>query len=210
MRIASSVLFLLACLCAAQSPSAPGSPTSASRGGVGEPQATAAPGPAKMENVSTLVQQQFGPRFTIPTKFPTVLIVADFDGDGVEDVAIVADSRDPLSDSYDYKYTVSDPYYSFFGYGNPTNTVTFGRADPNHSHDLLIIFGAGADAWHAATPKAKFVVINVPFDEINVGRMLIKKGKPPIYVIKAMETRSMEDSAVFWDAKKKKWKWQPA
>jgi len=108
------------------------------------------------------------------------------------------------------KYTVSDPYYSFFGYGNPSNTVTFGRADPNHSHDLLIIFGAGSDAWHAATPKAKFVVINVPFDEINVGRMLIKKGKPPIYVIKAVESRTMDDSAVFWDAKKKKWRWQPA
>lgn len=173
------------------------------------PQAPA-PAPVQMENVSDLVKQQFGPGFKIPAKFSTVLIAADFDGDGVEDVAIVADSRDPITDSFDYKYIVSDPYYSFFGYGNPQNTVAFGRSDPVHNHDLLIIFGAGPDAWHAATPKAKFVVINVPFDEINVGRMLIKKGKPPIYVIKAVETGTMDDSAVFWDAKKKKWKWQPA
>jgi hypothetical protein len=189
MRILSWSFFLIACLGLAQSP---------------------APSPVRMENVGALVKQQFGPSFTIPAKFTTVLIVADFDGDGVEDVAVVADSRDPITDSFDYKYDVSDPYYSYFGYGNPNNTMTFSRSDPSHSHDLLIIFGAGAEAWHAATPKAKFVVINVPFDEINVGRMLIKKKKPPIYVIKAIEERSMEDSAVFWDAKKKKWKWQPA
>lgn len=196
MRILSTFLFLMVCLGAAQSPSAP--------------QAASSAPPVKMENVSALVKQQFGSNFKIPDKFPTVLIAADFDGDGVEDVAIVADSRDPMTDSYDYKYSVSDPYYSYFGYGNPVNTVGFGRSDMERNHDLLIIFGAGADAWHAATPKAKFVVINVPFDEITVGRMQIKKGKPPIFVIKAVETRSMDDSAVFWDAKKKKWKWQPA
>jgi len=196
MRILSWSFFLIACLVTAQSP-APQTPA-------------AAPAPIKMENVGDIVKEQFGPNFTIPAKFPTVLITADFDGDGVEDVAIVADSRDPITDSFDYKYSVSDPFYSYFGYGNPANTVSFGRADAGHNHDLLIIFGSGVDAWHSATPKAKFVVINVPFDEIVVGRMLIKKGKPPIYVIKAQEMRSMEDSAVFWDAKKKKWKWQPA
>ena len=194
MRILSWSIFLIACLGLAQSP-APKVPAAA---------------PARMENVGALVKEQFGSSFTVPAKFTTALITADFDGDGVEDVAVVADSRDPITDSFDYKYSVSDPYYSYFGYGNPNNTLAFSRSDPNHSHDLLIIFGAGPDAWHAETPKAKFVVINVPFDAINVGSMLIKKGKPPIYVIKAMEERSMEDSAVFWDAKKKKWKWQPA
>jgi hypothetical protein len=206
----SSFLFLVACLCAAQPQTPSASPTSASRDGASGAQSASAAGPAKIEDVSALVKQQFGSSFTVPAKFNKVLIAADFDGDGVEDVAIVADSRDPITDSFEFKYSVSDPYYTYFGYGNPTNTLAFGRAEMETNHDLLIIFGAGAEAWHAATPKAKFVVVNVPFDDVKMGRMLIKKGKPPIYVIKAIETRSMEDSAVFWDAKKKKWKWQPA
>src|SRR5262249_21076440 len=194
MSMMSRALFLSACLCAAQAPPATQTPAAAN--------------PVKLESISALVRQQFGPSFTVPARFSTMLIGADFDGDGVEDVAIVADSKEPLPDSYDYKYVVSDPYYSYFGFGNPSQTAAFGRADPGRNHDLLVIFGSGPDAWRSATPKAKFVLINVPFDEINVGRMLIKKGKPPIYVIKAVETQIM-DSAVFWDAKKKKWKWQP-
>ena len=111
MRILSRFIFLLACLGVAQSPSTPASPTTDSRGGVGAPQASAAP-QVNVENVSTLVKEQFGSSFKVPAKFPTVLVAADFDGDGVEDVAIVADSRDPITDSFDYKYSVADPYYT--------------------------------------------------------------------------------------------------
>jgi len=156
----------------------------------------------------TVLKQQFGPTFTLPQGYPTPLITADFDGDGIEDVVIVADSKEPLPDSYAFKYTVSDPYNSYFGFGNPAVTSSFNTSDPKRSHHLLVIFGAGADAWHAATPKAKFVMINVPFDSIEVGRMLIKKNKPPIFVIKTRESQIM-DSALFWDAKKKRWKWEP-
>lgn len=162
----------------------------------------------KMEPITPLVKQQFGPGFTITSSLPTSIVVADFDGDGIEDAAIVADSKDPLPDSYSFKYSVSDPYYTFFGLGNPRQTASFGHADPQHNHDLLIIFGVGPDAWRSATPKAKFVLINVPFDTIEVGRMLVKKDKPPIFVIRATESRLM-DSSVYWDAKKKRWKWQP-
>ena len=158
--------------------------------------------------VSTIVQQQFGPAFTAAEKFPTPVLTADFDGDGVEDIAIVADSKDPLPDSYQYKYQVADPYNAFFGFGDPRQTVGMGRLDPRQNHALLVIFGSGPDAWRAATPKAKFVLINVPFDTIAVGRMLVKKNKPPIFVIKALESELM-DSAVFWDAKKKRWRWEP-
>jgi hypothetical protein len=154
------------------------------------------------------VKRQFGPTFAVTTKIQSPLITADFDGDGVEDAVIVADSKEPLPDSYEFKYSVADPYNSYFGFGNPRITSTFGQSDPGQNHDLLVIFGAGKDAWRAATPKAKFVLINVPFDVIEVGRMLVKKKKPPVFVIKAVESRVM-DSAVWWDAKKKKWKWEP-
>ncbi len=38
--------------------------------------------------------------------------------------------------------------------------------------------------------------------------MLVGKKKPPIFVIKALEAQIM-NSAVFWDAKKKRWRWEP-
>lgn len=187
MRLAGEVLLLSACLAAAQK----------------QPSAT-----ANLESVAQLVKQQFGVGFSIPPKFPTVLITADFDGDGVEDVAIVADCKDPLPDSFDFKYVVADPYNSFFGFGDPRMTAGYGRSDPEHNHDLLVILGAGADSWHAAVPKAKFVLVNVPFDNIEVGRLLMKKNKPPIFVIRAIESQVME-SNVYWDAKKRRWRWQP-
>lgn len=188
MQFLTTVLLALVYLAGAQSPSASN--------------------PPKPEPVAPLVKQQFGPAFTLATTMQLALITADFDGDGVEDVAIVADSKDPLPDSFQYKYEVADPYNSYFGFGNPRITASYGKNDPGHNHNLLVIFGAGPEAWRAATPKAKFVLINVPFDTIEVGRMLIKKNKPPIFVIKALEARLM-DSAVYWDAKKKRWRWEP-
>jgi hypothetical protein len=183
----------------------------ASFAAVQTPQVAAPPAaissPDDTAQLAALVKQQFGGTFGLPEKFPTKMIIADFDGDGVEDVAIVANSKDPLPDSYAFKYEVADPYHAYFGFGNPRLTAGF-RSDPEHSHDLLVIFGAGKEGWHAATPKAKFVLINVPFDSVEVGRMLISKKKPPIFVIKALESQVM-DSAVWWDGKKKKWKWEP-
>jgi len=42
----------------------------------------------------------------------------------------------------------------------------------------------------------------------GIGRILLKKNKSPVFVIRAVESELM-DSNVFWDAKKKKWKWEP-
>ena len=194
MKFMGKLLFLAACVAVAQS-SAPVQSV---------PAAPAAGSDASP--LATLVKQQFGSTFTIPAKFATP-IVADFDGDGVEDVAIVADSKEPFPDSYAFKYQVGDPYNAYFGMNNPQVSAAF-HADPEHSHHVLIIFGSGAEGWHAATPKAKFVLIDLPFDSLEVGRLLVSKKKPPIFVIKAHEAQIME-SAVWWDAKKKRWKWLP-
>src|SRR5262245_61561945 len=187
MKLLVNGLFLAACLVAAHSSTA---------------------GPDKPESFSPLVKKQFGDSFKVTTSTAAAVITADFDGDGVEDVAIVADSKDPLPDSFDFKYDVADPYNAFFGFGDPRHTAGFNRLDPKRNHDVLVIFGAGPEAWRAEAPKAKFVLINVPFDSVEGGRALLKKGKPPIFVIRAVEARLM-DSNVYWDAKKKKWKWQP-
>jgi hypothetical protein len=196
MKHLGRVLFLLAvCLAAGQTLPAPG-------------QMSPPPAGSAALALGPLVQQQFGPTFSLAEKFPTPVITGDFDGDGVEDLVMVAEGKDPLPDSYQYKYQVADPYNAFFGFGDPRQTATMGHIDPRQNHALLVIFGAGAEAWRAATPKAKFVLINVPFDTIAAGRLLVKKNKPPIVVIKAIEARIME-SAVFWDAKKKRWRWEP-
>ena len=190
MKPAVSVLFLAACLISAQTQPAP------------------SPSPTPAADLPALIKQQFGATFSLQPKFPTPLITADFDGDGVEDAVIVAKSDEPFPDSYNFKYTVVDPYNSYFGLGNPAISSSFSTIDPTRNHDLLVILGSGPDAWRAAVPKAKWVMINVPFDDIGVGRMLIKKDKPPIFVIKTVETQLM-DSTVYWDAKKKRWRWQP-
>ena len=196
MNLVGKFLLLAACAAAAQSPQS------------SQPAAAAASATnADSTQLAAIVKQQFGETFTIPAKFSPAFIAADFDGDGVEDVAIVADSKDPLPDSFAFKYEVADPYHAYFGFGNPKITSTF-SADPGHTHHFLVIFGSGKEAWHAATPKAKFVLINVPFDTFEVGRMLISKKKPPIFVIKAVESQIM-DSAVWWETKKKRWRWEP-
>jgi len=164
--------------------------------------------PALASDLADMIQKQFGKTFSLPAKFPTPLITGDFDGDGVEDVAIVADSAEPAPDSYQYKYSVSDPYNSFFGLGNPTISANFGTIDTKHAHVLLVIFGAGAEAWKAAVPKAKFAIVNVPFDTIESGRLLIKKDKPPIYIIRPKEAQILE-ATLYWEAKKKRWRWSP-
>jgi hypothetical protein len=194
MNLVGKFLLLAASVAAAQSPQS-SQPAAASAAGTDSTQ------------LAAIVKQQFGDTFTIPEKFSPAFIAADFDGDGVEDVAIVADSKDPLPDSFAFKYEVADPYHAYFGFGNPKITSTF-SADPGHTHHFLVIFGSGKEAWHAATPKAKFVLINVPFDTFAVGRILISKKKPPIFVIKAVESQIM-DSAVWWETKKKRWRWEP-
>jgi hypothetical protein len=93
MKFLGKVLFLAACVAAAQSPQ------------TSQPTAAPAAPAADAAQLSALVKQQFGETFTVPAKFPTPLITADFDGDGVRDVAIVADSKNPLPDSYAFCMT---------------------------------------------------------------------------------------------------------
>src|ERR1700681_1206477 len=141
MKLMGKVIFLAAALVAAQS----------------SPATNPAADNDETAQLAALVKQQFGPTFKLPPKFPTPLITGDFDGDGVEDVAIVADSKEPIPDSYAFKYELADPYGAYFGFGNPAISATFNATDPRYNHNILVIFGAGPEAWHAATPKAKFV-----------------------------------------------------
>jgi len=72
---------------------------------------------------------------------------------------------------------------------------------------LLIIHGAGADAWRSDTPKAKFVIINFPFRQLAIKHIQIKR-KRVVNAVFAEETGSDQmTSAIFFDGKK--YKYQP-
>ncbi len=98
------------------------------------------------------VQRQFGNQFTIlPDIQPTF---GDLDGDGVEDVAIAARCKNPMLDQGEHDYKVVDPYYDYFGYGDPKMTTTFSAGDPSQRGlVVLIIYGATKDGWGSANSQ---------------------------------------------------------
>jgi len=161
---------------------------------------------AKQASDNDFVQKQFGSTCTRePGPQP---LTADLDGDGVEDVVIVARCANPLMDEAEHNYKVIDPYDAFFGYGDPKVTTQFSSEEPQRRGlALLIIHGTGAEAWHAAEPKAKFVVVNLPFKQLAVKKLTVRKKT--VMAIYAEEAREGEGtvSAIFWDGKK--YKYQP-
>lgn len=152
--------------------------------------------------LTELVKKQFGPAYTVVDDFTPVLLTGDLNGDGVEDAVIVGRCKNPLVDAKEFSYRVLDPHHAYFGFSNPNVTYEFNMRDPLRNRFLLVIHGAGEEGWRAATPKEKFVLINVPFDRLALGRILIKKKV--IRAISAEET-SILTSAIYWDGKKYKW-----
>ncbi len=69
-------------------------------------------------------------------------MIADLNGDGVDDIVIVARCKNALIDQADKNYKVIDPMNSFFGYGNPAITTSFAPDDPK-----LAWSGAAGDSW---------------------------------------------------------------
>lgn len=151
------------------------------------------------------IHKQFGEEFSLtPVSTP---FVRDIDGDGIDDFVIVARSKKPMLDAAEHSYRVIDPYYDFFGYGDPKLTASFGSEDLSEKNlVILVIHGSGTDAWRAETPKAKFVIINLPFKKVVVRRLQLRKKQ--VNAIFAEEANSSAgDSVVFWDGSK--YRYQP-
>jgi hypothetical protein len=157
-------------------------------------------------DLQKIVAREFGPSFKVLTEFPA--LQADLDGDNKPDMIIVATSDDPMLDQAQFHYKVADPYDTFFGFGDPTLTSKF-RTDPGVRRMLLIIHDwqeperdlksvpkANRESW-----KAKFVLINLPFQKLEMGRALI--NKKVVTAIKAQEAEGQ--SYVYWAGKKYKW-----
>jgi hypothetical protein len=150
------------------------------------------------------VHEQFGASCALDPQF--VPLTADLNGDGVEDLVLVARCKNALIDQDEKNYRVIDPMNAFYGYGNPRVTSSMGQADPRlKGISLLVIHGAGADAWRSAKPGEKFVVINLEIKTVTVRKMKIskKKSTPAIYVEES--TGDEMTSAIYWDGKKYKY-----
>ncbi len=157
--------------------------------------------PAVDEN---FVHKQFGSEFTlIPNLAP---LIGDFNGDGIADIVIPARAKSALIGEAEYHYKALDPYTSFFGLGDPRITSEFASEDPAYrGFVLLIIHGDGPEAWRSPTPKAKFVIINLPFRRIALKRVQVKRKKV-VTAIYAEETGGDGmTSATYFDGKKYKY-----
>lgn len=154
---------------------------------------------------NAFVQKQFGSNCSLIGIAP---VAADLDGDGVEDIAIPARCTSPMMDQAENSYLVIDPYDGFFGYGNPAVTTQYSSEDPlRKGYSLLIIHGSGVDAWRSEVPKAKFMVVNLPYRTVVAKKFAArKKIQMAIYV---NETGVGDDimSIIYWDGKK--YRYQP-
>ncbi len=142
------------------------------------------------------VSLNFGPSFTFIEKFP--VMTGDMDGDGAEDAVFVLTRKDnPLGDEEEFHYKVIDPYDEYFGWGDPKVTSKFNAHDPDAVKYIAIVHN-----WRAATPKAKYLVINLPFEKLSITRIPVKKKMATAI---SAEDLSGITSAIYWDGKKYKW-----
>jgi len=160
-----------------------------------------APSPAVTDE---LIHKQFGDNCSLlpgPAQF-----VADLDGDGIDDLVVAAKCKNPMADRDEYNFVVADPYDSFLGFGDVKITSTFASDVPERRGvSLLIIHGVEKEAWRAEAPKAKFLLINLPFKTLVVKKLSSKKRTMAgIYMEEAAEGDTTS-SVLFWDGKKYKY-----
>jgi hypothetical protein len=161
--------------------------------------------PSKTVVDDDFIQKQFGSTCKLMPGPPQ--LKADLDGDGVEDLVVAGHCTNPLVDQAENNFTVIDPYNTFYGYGDTKITTQFASEDPaTRGLVLLVIHGVGPEAWRADKPKAKFVIINLPFKQIAVKKLTVKKKM--VMAIYAEETGGDRmTSATFWDGRK--YRYQP-
>ncbi len=160
-----------------------------------------APSPAVTDE---LIHKQFGDNCSLlagPSQF-----VADLDGDGIEDLVVAAKCKNPMADKDEYSFVVADPYDTFLGYSDVKVTSTFASDEPERRGvSLLIIHGADKDGWRAETPKAKFLLINIPFKTLAVKKLTLKKRNGLGVYMEETGEGEETSSVLFWDGKKYKY-----
>ena len=157
--------------------------------------APSAPAKPATSDLQSMIDVQFGTGFKIDSTFAPQ--TGDFDGDGEQDIAIVAIGGKPLGGESGYGYTVQDPYNGYFGWGNPKITSQFGSVDGGPARRILVIH-----SWQKPTPKAKYVLINIPFEKWDITKKMLKKRL--ISILEIQESTGM-GAILLFDGKKYRW-----
>ena len=150
------------------------------------------------------VHAQFGAACDRDPQFAPM--TGDLNGDGVEDLVLVARCKHPMIDQDENNFKVIDPMDSFYGYGNPKVTSSFAQDDPRlKGISILVIHGSGSDAWHSATPLAKFLVINQEVKMVTLKKMKLNKKKSVTAIYVEEANGEQMTAAIYWDGKKYKY-----
>ncbi len=146
------------------------------------------------------VAQQFGSSFKVDPKIPPLF--GDLDGDGNEDLVLVATSAAPLLSQQQFHYKVEDPYDRYFGTSDVKITSTFTLHFDGSARDILIVFN-----WRQPQdPKhiGKFVLINTPFDTLSINPAKMRMKKKSVQAMETVDSTSVH-SLIVWDGRH--WGW---
>jgi hypothetical protein len=160
------------------------------------------PDAAPQSELQTIVSAQFGPQFVLLQNFP--MLTGDFNGDGSQDAVFVAAVKGGLQGESG-RFRLLDPSNEYFGEGDPKITQQFASQYPEGHRYMLIIHGSGKEGWRAKEPKEKFVLINLAFDHLSVGQMMMKKKKVVDDI--GLEETGILNSVLYWNGRQ--YKWQP-
>jgi hypothetical protein len=150
-------------------------------------------------DAAAYLASQFGPTFKLDPKVPPMF--GDLDGDGNEDVVLIATSSAPLQSQEEFGFKVADPYDAYYGTGDPHITSQFSLHFDGSARAILIVFG-----WRVPQPKSKrttkFVLINTPFESTGIVNLRLKKKN--LQAIEAIDRTTLH-SLIFWDGRR--WHW---
>lgn len=157
--------------------------------------------PVPLADPAAYIAREFGPDFKYDPRVAPM--VGDLDGDGRQDLVLVARAKKPLAGREKYHYEVDDPYDSYFGNGDVRQTSQFTLHFDGSERQLLIVF-----AWRDAETQrklhpAKCVLINTPFDRAQF--LTIRLQRKPQGAISLVEHSTLH-TIVF--LKGHKWHWQ--
>lgn len=159
----------------------------------------AQPAASPLADPAAYLASQFGPSFKLDPKIPPMF--GDLDGDGKQDLVLVATSPTPLLSKELFSFKVADPYDSYYGTGNPSITSQFTLHFDGSSRCLLIVFN-----WREPQSNSKriskFVLINTPFETASLAKLRLKKKN--IEAIEAVDRTTLH-ALVFWDGHR--WHW---
>ena len=164
--------------------------------------AQTSPNAAPQSELQAIISAQFGPQFVLLQNFP--ILTGDFNNDGSQDAVFVASVKGGLQGESG-RFRLLDPSNEYFGVGDPKITQQFASPYPDGHRYVLIIHGSGKEGWRAKEPTEKFVLINLAFDRLSVGHMMMKKKKVVDDI--GLEETGILNSFLYWNGRL--YKWQP-